>query len=280
VGWQDFGSASGEMILGNTFDNAGRAGLEVRNGAQNVTVEHNCFSLNGSSPPTFSPCTAGPCPVIPFGGIRIQDDGASPGTSGTAIHNNNFAGNNAPHGVTDNSAASMNTDGEAENNWWGCAAGPGNTGCDSVTSNVDFTPFLTFPAAGTPCTPPSADLSVSKADSPDPVHRGQKLTYTIMVHNAGPDSAMGVTLTDTLPKATGFDSVATTQGTCTRTPKNTVQCSLGNLAKDATVTVTIVVKPTQKKPGMITNTVSVKATSPGDPNTANNSASASTMVVP
>ena len=30
----------------------------------------------------------------------------------------------------------------AENNWWDCAAGPGNPGCDSVTGNVDVTPVL------------------------------------------------------------------------------------------------------------------------------------------
>src|SRR5438552_1649770 len=165
VGWQDFGSTSGEMILGNTFDNAGRAGLEIRNGAQNVTVTNNCFSLNGSSPPTFSPCQPanGPCTVTPFGGIRIEDDGASPGTMGTMIHNNNFAGNNVPNGVTDNTAASTDTDGEAESNWWGCAAGPGNAGCDSVTANVDFTPVLTSEATGTPCTPTTTTTTTSSA---------------------------------------------------------------------------------------------------------------------
>lgn len=30
----------------------------------------------------------------------------------------------------------------AENNWWGCAAGPGNPGCDPVSGNVDFIPWL------------------------------------------------------------------------------------------------------------------------------------------
>ncbi len=113
VGWQDFGSTSGEMILGNTFDNAGRAGLEIRNGAIAVTAQNNCFSLNGSSPPTFSPCPFGGCTVTPFGGIRIEDDGGA--TTGSMIHNNNFAGNNAPNGITDNSAASTNTDGQADN---------------------------------------------------------------------------------------------------------------------------------------------------------------------
>jgi uncharacterized repeat protein (TIGR01451 family) len=134
---------------------------------------------------------------------------------------------------------------------------------------------LTLFSGPTPA--PSADLSVTKTDSPDPAHVGQKLTYTIPVTNNGPDSAAGISLTDTLPKTTGFGSVSTTQGTCTRTKKG-VTCNLGTLASGATATVTIVVKPTQK--GTITNTVTVAATSPSDPNTANNTAIQGTVVKP
>lgn len=85
--------------------------------------------------------------------------------------------------------------------------------------------------------PPSADVMVAKADAPDPAHVGQKLTYTVTVHNNGPDSASGVTLVDTLPKTPGFGSVSTTQGTCVRS-KTGVSCSIGTMANAATVTVT------------------------------------------
>src|SRR5947208_15094271 len=37
----------------------------------------------------------------------------------------------------------------------------------------------------------SANLSISKADSPDPVTAGNNLTYTITVDNAGPSDALG-----------------------------------------------------------------------------------------
>ena len=50
-----------------------------------------------------------------------------------------------------------------------------------------------------PTVDPVADLSVTKADSPDPVLSGQPLTYTLTVHNDGPASAPSVSLTDTLP---------------------------------------------------------------------------------
>jgi uncharacterized repeat protein (TIGR01451 family) len=126
--------------------------------------------------------------------------------------------------------------------------------------------------------PPSADLSVSKSGLPLIAHVGQKLTYTIPVTNNGPDTANTVTLTDTLPKSTGFGSASATHGgTCTRS-KMTVTCTWSTLANGATETATIVVKPTQK--GTITNTVTVSAASPTDPNTANNTATATTTVKP
>jgi len=129
------------------------------------------------------------------------------------------------------------------------------------------------------CAPPATDLSVTKTDSPDPVHIGQNLTYTITVRNNGPNTATGVTLTDQLPKNAGYGSASTTQGTCSLKPSKTeVACNLGTIASGGIVTVTIVVKPTKK--GEITNTVSASATSPPDPNTANNTASATTTVQP
>ena len=35
---------------------------------------------------------------------------------------------------------------------------------------------------------PAADLSLTKTDSPDPVLAGELLTYTLTVHNAGPQA--------------------------------------------------------------------------------------------
>lgn len=33
----------------------------------------------------------------------------------------------------------------AENNWWGCAAGSNQPNCDTAVGTVDFTPWLTSP---------------------------------------------------------------------------------------------------------------------------------------
>jgi uncharacterized repeat protein (TIGR01451 family)/CSLREA domain-containing protein len=124
-----------------------------------------------------------------------------------------------------------------------------------------------------PVTLPTADLSVTKTDSPDPVAVGADLTYQMTVANAGPDPATGVTLTDALPGGVGFVSATPSQGSCTGTA--TVTCTLGSMATGSGATVTIVVKPTAA--GTITNTVSVSG-DVSDPNPANDTAQATTTV--
>src|SRR5947209_10996941 len=58
----------------------------------------------------------------------------------------------------------------------------------------------------------SADLSVTKADSPDPVNTGSNLTYTITVTNNGPDTAANASWSDTLPLGTTFVEPLSTPG--------------------------------------------------------------------
>jgi uncharacterized repeat protein (TIGR01451 family) len=120
---------------------------------------------------------------------------------------------------------------------------------------------------------PSADLSITKSDSPDPVTVGSNLTYTITVKNNGPSGATGVTMTDPLPGTVTFVSATPSQGNCTGTA--TVTCSLGSLSNGASATVTIVVTPTQA--GGISNTATVGANE-ADPDTSNNSATQPTTV--
>lgn len=120
---------------------------------------------------------------------------------------------------------------------------------------------------------PVADLSITKTDSPDPVTAGSSLTYTITIANNGPNTATGVTLTDTLPGSVTFVSSTPSQGFCSGAA--VVTCSIGSLANSASATVAIVVTPTAA--GTITNTASVTA-AVTDTNTANNSATQSTTV--
>jgi len=91
--------------------------------------------------------------------------------------------------------------------------------------------------------PQSADLSIVKTDSPDPVIVNQQLTYTLTVTNTGPDTATNVVVTDTLPGGSVFGSATAEQGSCGEAA-GVVTCNLGNIADGDSVIITIIVTPT------------------------------------
>src|SRR5207248_11613346 len=118
-----------------------------------------------------------------------------------------------------------------------------------------------------------ADLSVTKADSPDPVLAGNNITYTITVHNGGPSDALGVSLTDQVPANTSFVST-NSGGTNTA---GTVSWSLGTIPAGTNAVVVLVVKVDPSDTADISNTASASSTT-FDPDLTNNSATATTTV--
>src|SRR6185436_12898559 len=52
----------------------------------------------------------------------------------------------------------------------------------------------------------TAELAITKTDSPDPVVSGSNVTYTIVVTNNGPGLAQSVVVTDNLPGTVTFVS--------------------------------------------------------------------------
>jgi len=88
---------------------------------------------------------------------------------------------------------------------------------------------------------PTADLMVSKEGDPETALVGQRVRYTLVVTNAGPEVATGVTLTDTLPLTTTLLSATASQGSCAE-QDGAVVCDLGTIEVGAQVTVTIVVR--------------------------------------
>jgi uncharacterized repeat protein (TIGR01451 family) len=93
-------------------------------------------------------------------------------------------------------------------------------------------------------------LTVTKSAASNPVFAGDDLSYTLQVTNAGPDSATGVTLTDSLPATVNLISVQTSQGSYSQAG-NTLTFQLGTLTAGASATISVVVVPTS--PGAITN---------------------------
>ncbi len=124
----------------------------------------------------------------------------------------------------------------------------------------------------------AADLSLSKADAPDPVLVGETLTYTLVVVNGGPSDASGVQVNDTLPLSVTFNSAAS-DSRCTEAAPGSVNCSIGGLAAGDVVTLNLVVTVSLDAPhsAVLTNTASAGA-SESDPDGGNNDATAITTV--
>ena len=98
---------------------------------------------------------------------------------------------------------------------------------------------------------PPPTLQISQ-DTPPPVVADGTMSFTVHVTNPGTAGQTGVTLTDTPPANTIFQSAQPSQGSCSGT--TTVSCGLGSLAGGASATVTLVVTPIQ--PGTISNAAS------------------------
>jgi uncharacterized repeat protein (TIGR01451 family) len=99
---------------------------------------------------------------------------------------------------------------------------------------------------------PSADLVITKSDSPDPVLVGQPLAYSVLIQNFGPFPAPNVVFTDTLPAGVSF---ANAPGTCS-VVSNIVRCDVGYL--DIGQSTTYVINTfAPSSGGAITNTVIV-----------------------
>jgi hypothetical protein len=146
------GGPRNSLITLNSFDGNGRDGLvltgfggttDPTRGAQGNTITKNCFTANG-----FTMGGAG----IAFSAIQF------PGTISTnVVFENNIFGNAV--GARYPGLETI----DAEFNWWGSPTGPfdpvdnpsgtGNPVVD-VGMGIDFIPFLTSDAGGTPCSPP------------------------------------------------------------------------------------------------------------------------------
>jgi uncharacterized repeat protein (TIGR01451 family) len=131
---------------------------------------------------------------------------------------------------------------------------------------------------------PTADLTLSKSDSPDPVLAGQNITYTIDVQNFGPNTAVNAVVSDTLPPNTTFVSASAPAGWSTMAPSpggtGTVtftNSSFGSNEVPDTFTIVVQVNGAAPDGTVISNTASVTSNT-SDPNANNNSQTTTTTV--
>jgi uncharacterized repeat protein (TIGR01451 family) len=118
------------------------------------------------------------------------------------------------------------------------------------------------------------DLSITKSGAPARQTGLGNITWTMVVTNNGPDTDTGVEIADPIPAGNAFVSATTSQGSCTGGA--ILRCTIGAMAADAKVTISLVTTPSSYSSQ--TNTANVVGDRP-DSNTANNAASATVVTV-
>ncbi len=191
----------------------------------------------------------------------------APGTSVTISGNNFlgstavlFNGSNAVFTVTNNGVIGATVPNNAPSGPLTVIA-PGGTNTSSGSFTVDYT----------------SDISVFITNAPGPVFVTSNLVYTVTVANyAGPNDALNVVLTNTLPASVLLKSASTTQGTL-NTNSNPITAVLGTIPSGNSAIITLTVVP--QTVGNITDTAGAGSDN-ADPTLANNTASNVTLVWP
>jgi uncharacterized repeat protein (TIGR01451 family) len=129
----------------------------------------------------------------------------------------------------------------------------------------------------------SADLSMANTASPNPVAAGSNITYSQIVTNNGPSAADNATLTETIPANTTFVSITAPSGWSCATPSvggtGNISCTNVTLAGSTAATFSLVVKVAAgTASGTVITDTATASSSTSDPNSANNTATASTVV--
>ena len=139
----------------------------------------------------------------------------------------------------------------------------------NITHADQFDPVTANNTASSTETPQQADLALAKSVSNAAPNVGDTITYTVTLSNNGPDAATGVQVTDLVPTGVMFVSATPSQGTYN--PATGIW-SAGTVVVGSPQTLMIqaqIVSPSQS-----TNTATISHADQFDPNTANNTASA------
>ena len=148
-----------------------------------------------------------------------------------------------------------------------------NTG--TISDADQFDPNTANNTASATETPQQADLSVTKTVSDATPNVGDQITFTVTLSNQGPDAATGVQVTDLLPAGLTFVQRDPSQGSY-----NNVSgvWTVGTVSPGAPQTLSITA--TVVSPAAQTNTGTISDADQFDPNTANNTASATVIAAP
>jgi uncharacterized repeat protein (TIGR01451 family) len=140
----------------------------------------------------------------------------------------------------------------------------GNTASVTAPSDVTDPNLANNSATDTDALRPGADLSITKTDGQTTAVAGQPITYTIVVSNAGPNTANGATVADELPAAVAgatWACVGAEGASCTASGSGDINDTV-NLPVGGTATYTVTGTVSESATGSLSNTATV--TAPGD----------------
>jgi uncharacterized repeat protein (TIGR01451 family) len=152
------------------------------------------------------------------------------------------------------------------------------TNTATVTASTDDPNSGNDTASVTDDVVPSADLSIAKTVSVDPFVPGTPITYTLVVSNEGPSTAVAVVATDTLPAGLTATSASATSGSC-GIAAQVVTCTIPTLVPGGSVSITIGVGTSSTLTSTVDNAASVTTETP-DPDTTNNTAAVTSTAAP
>jgi uncharacterized repeat protein (TIGR01451 family) len=139
----------------------------------------------------------------------------------------------------------------------------------SISHTDQFDPNTANNSASATETPQQADLALAKTVSDATPNVGDTITFTVTLSNNGPNTATSVEVTDLLPPGLSLSSATPSQGSYNPgIGLWTVGTVTTSVAQTLKMTATVV------SPSAQTNTASISHADQFDPNTANNSASA------
>jgi uncharacterized repeat protein (TIGR01451 family) len=123
-----------------------------------------------------------------------------------------------------------------------------------ASGEIDFNPGNNTAVANTTAVLPVADLALGGSVSPASSIVGSNLTFTLLVTNKGPQTALNVFVTNALPSGVTLTGTNASQGSVSA-PAGFVIANLGNLSSGGTASVTFAVAPLAA--GSFTNTALV-----------------------
>lgn len=235
-----------------------------------TSVTFTIVVSNSGPAPAVDATVADDFPAILTGCITTSVAvGATGNDAGPVAGDFTDTGVNLPVGATVTYTSSCTIDAAATGSLINTATVTGAAGqleCDTADNGATDTDTLT----------PSADVAVTKTNGVTDIDAGSSTTYTIVVSNAGPSVATGVTVTDNFD-FTILASCSTTSLAAGGATGNDAGPFAGNindsgitLPVGGSVTYTSVCPVLGTASGSLSNTAS--ANSPGDPNGGNNSA--------